>query len=237
MEDADEETSSYQLWYEFLKRTDPATWSDKVKQDFGGVLMMDFDSWFDEVRFDLFAPNGPIEGGDGSWFKRSAVRQLHKGQSTDEINFDTHVVLIIDRTQPLSKLQKLVEVRLNLATAENWNESVDDVSEVELTRKRGVRAWTKSHARYPFAKRPDVDALELVLHVHDIYLKNPKWKYWMVGVRAKEMFKRLLPLMRLKEGEEPSMEQKEILTAKVGLLLVRADKIKAGVVNGVFPAV
>lgn len=237
MNEADEETSEYHLWYEFLRLTDPSTWSAEVKRDFGGVLTMDFDSWFDEVRFDLFAPNGPIEGGDGSWFKRSAVRQLHKGQCTDDINFDTHIVLIIDRSRPLSKLQELVNVRLQLATAENWNETVDDESVEVKPRKRGTKPWAESHATYPFKKRPDVEALQHVLYVHDLQRDNPTWKHWMIGVKAKKRFKKLLPLMKLKEGEEPTMEQKEILNAKVGYFLARAKKIKAGVIEGVFPAV
>jgi len=71
-----------------------------------------------------------------------------------------------------------------------------------------------------------------IIHEH-----NPDKPHWWIGVKAKERFKKLLPLMKLKDGEVQSIEHKEILNAKVGDFLARAKKIKAVVIEGVFPAV
>ena len=225
----------YRLWCEFLKRTEPSTWSEEVKRDFGGVFTTDFLHWFIDVRPELFFPHGPVS--NDNWRKRAPFIALWKSENIDDVNRDTHSILVIDRSQPHSVLEEKFKRHLQ-TYAKGAREASGDSDDIgPKQRKRGATPWTKSHAKYPFAKRPDVEALQHVLYVHDLQRDNPTWKHWKIGVKAKERFKNLLPLMKLKEGEVPTMEQKEILNAKVGYFLARAKKIKDGVIKGVFPAV
>lgn len=46
--------TAYRLWYEYLRETEPSTWSASVRKDFAGVLDQDFEEWFEAVKFDLF---------------------------------------------------------------------------------------------------------------------------------------------------------------------------------------
>jgi len=235
MKTMEDKMKPYELWYEFLKRTDPSTWSEEVKRDFGGVLTTDFFDWFFEVRPELFWPHGPVS--DDKWRRNAPFISLWKGENIEDINRDTHSILVIDRSQPHSVLEEKFKQHLQIYARGPRDVSGDSDVTGPKQRKRGASTWEESNALYPFKKRPNIAALEQVLYVHDLQRDHPTWKHWKIGVKAKEKFKDLLPLMKLKEGEVPSMEHKEILNAKVGYFLARAKKIKAGVIEGVFPAV
>ena len=83
--EADSPRSPYELWYEFLKRTDQTDWSKEVKRDFVGVFQKDFETWFREVKFNLFAPYGPLLGNKGAVMKKLPVRTLFKGEDISGI--------------------------------------------------------------------------------------------------------------------------------------------------------
>ena len=156
-----------------------------------------------------------------------------------DVNHDTHFVLVIDRRHPYTDLMKKIEIRVKTATEDGWNDTVDMPIREETKRKVGAKEWKQSYATYPFSARPNTKALELVLLIHDINRDHPDWKQWRIGVEAKTKSAKLLPLMKLVEGDaeaEPTASQKIIIQAAVGRELKKAQKIKAGIIKGIFPA-
>jgi hypothetical protein len=241
----------YALWYEFLDRTDPETWSDDVKRDFSGVLTQTFDYWFGQNYFRLFFEDGPMIGPDAIDFVaqlpvRSYVANTDNSTVSWEtdvsnINWDTHFVLVVERGHPHSEIMSNIE----------WNVRICTDDEEGEKRKVGRKEWKKSKALYPFATRPDHDALMLTLLIHDIdheHEHDEEWTHWKTGEEVKQRISKFsdevklaipmnfLPLMKYgKTG--PDADQKILLTAAVIRILERAEKIKAGVVQGIFPAV
>lgn len=231
----------YWLWYEFLKLNDQndPNWNPQVYKDFKGVFEMEFEDWFRAVRFDLFAPLGPILGDGGKWWWRRPVTRLMNVESAKHINFDTHLVLVIDRSHPLSDLKKRVMLQLERATGDD-EEIVDGVAihipSPQKVKKRGSPEFKQSFARYPFEAKPDAWALKQVLQLYKFRKKNPKIEpLYNVGVEAKKLpeFDWLLRNIKVEKGL--TTEDEEKIGQEVSRLLARAEKIKAGVAKGKFP--
>jgi hypothetical protein len=207
---------AYELWYEYLKRTNPTTWSVDVRKDFGGVLLSSCDDWFREVQFDLFAIYG-------MQFDKLPVRVMRDPKGAANVNFDTHLVLIIDLSRPVSFLMPRIQSKIEIELSEEG--------------KAGRPKWKQSLAKYPFARRPDPEALRICLDVHDAKRDHPDWTLWKIGSYIQTLHPILLE-QKLKNTDtdaERTAKQK-VLTATMGRYLARAEKIKAGVVNGIFPA-
>jgi len=227
------------LWYEFLRRTDINDWSEKVKQDFAGTHEQDFETWLDyDKRCRMFAPHGPMTGPNGdNWIKNLPVRPLSKGQGIDDVDHDTHLILVIDQRKPYSVIMESIERKVKLVTEAWWLDNVWWNDDVPKESKSKHREWEKSKALYPLASRPDLEALELTLLIHDIhhYPKNDEWHHWNTGVEAKKTRPDFQPLMKYGNAG-PDADEKIKLGAAVIRILDRAKRIKGGVVQGIFPA-
>lgn len=236
--------ATYKLWYEFLRRTDPNNWSGEsedgkqnVKKDFAGTDKQDFETWLDgDKRMRMFAPYGPID--DPKTAKNRPVRHVSKGQGIEDVNHETHIVLVIDIREPVSTLIENIERMVKLATETWWLDHVWWNDKHKGSKSRvGRTKWEKNKALYPLEMRPDIEALELTLLIHDIdqFAKQEDWPHWKTGVEAKEINSAFLPLMKY-GNDGPDADQKIELSNAVIRILDRAEKIKAGVVKGIFPA-
>ena len=201
--------AAYKLWYEYLKETDPANWSDEVRRDFSGVLEMEFVEWFREARFRLFVKLD---------IKADPVRFLKPGEV---FNDETHLALLVDLSKPLSMLMERIEVR---------------VKSMQGDRTRGRPPWTPSRAPYPFACRPDVSSLEIALAAYRLRKTNPDWPVWRVGNELSGTFP-ILQKQRVKEGDINSVSKQRVLDTVTRRYLKTAESVLAGVVVGVFPKI
>ena len=227
---------AYELWYEYLKETDPDTWSEEVRKDFGGVLTKSFSEWFGNatIRFDLFAPFHHKD-----WYNRIPVRAAlgptdlkwiteymteegpdERLMEEDQIEPPTHTVLIIDLSLPRAAIMERIERILN--------------------RKQGKRSagrpdWKPREVRYPFACRPDVSSLEIALSAYRLRKANPGWPMWKVGNELSATFP-ILQKQKMKEGDIDSVNKQKVLDTVTRRYLKTAEAVMAGVVKGVFPA-
>jgi len=231
----------YELWYEFLNRTDPATWSADVKRDFGEVLTKTFNQWLATNYFLLFFHYGPMVGPKAiDLLKELPVQSFVENTDISDIDWNTHFVLVVERGHSHREIMSEIEDSVRLCTEEEG-----------VQNKAGRKVWEKSKALYSFATRPDHDALMLTLLIHDIQRDNENeesWTYWKTGVEVKQRISGFsdevkaavpmdfLPLMKYGNAG-PDADEKILLGAAVKRILDRAERIKAGVINGTFPAV
>lgn len=211
---------AYELWYDFLNETDPDTWSEKTRKDFSGVLTMNFDDWFREVKFNLFT-NYDMK------MDRLPVHSLREGASTDKIDFDTHLVLVIDLSCPASFLMERVESRIKTALLDE--------------RKAGRPEWKPTLAKYPFCSRPDVAALRTTLHMHKTKKANPNWPNWKVGQDVQQLVEASQPILRkhkLQDGDQPAVmtAKKKMLEQVTTRYLKNASALLNNVAQGIFPS-
>ena len=212
--------NAFWLWYEYLKRTDPNTWSEEVRKDFEGVLTKDsFNEWWGaDVRLKLFAKYNLR-------MTENPVRVLRRNEKGDDINRDTHIALVIDISQPKDVLMKKISSRLALAQGQI---------------KSGRPKWAPSKAKYPFAKKPDVVALKITLDIYDIKKNNPDWPNWRVGQEAQLIHEATNPILRkqmIKENDTPAeiVAKKKILGEVTARYLKRAEALLINVTKGIFP--
>jgi GTPase SAR1 family protein len=208
------------LWYEYLREASPETWSDKVRKDFGGVLTSNFEDWIDEVRFDLFANYG---------MKSDAlpVRAMREPKGADKINFDTHLVLVIDISKPISFLMPRIESRLRVNSSANI--------------KAGRTKWEPTLAKYPFASRPDVAALKTTLLMYVTKKENPEWPNWKVGEYVQSKVEATNPILmkhKIKEGDTQAIKisKKKMLEQVTTRYLKNANALITNVAIGIFPS-
>lgn len=211
---------AYGLWYEYLKRTDPDSWSEDVQKDFGDVKTMNFDDWFNEVKFDLFANYGMK-------FDALTVRAMREPEGADKINFDTHLVLIIDRSLPISFLMPRIESRVRINSLANI--------------KAGRTKWKPTSAKYPFASRPDIAALKTTLLMYDTKKANPDWPNWKVGQAVQSIVEVTTPILRKhklksKDAIGEITTKKKMLTQVTARYLKNADALLSNVTQGIFPS-
>lgn len=205
-------SDAYRLWYEYLKETNHADWTDGVWEDFGGVLTKSFEEWFDlPTRLKLFALHGMDRN-------KLPVRCLNEEDSHIDIDRDTHMVLVVDLSCPLDQLMKKIELQIKV---------------MKEDRKSGRPAWKPSHAKYPFARKPDISSLEIALAAHR--LKKTGITNWEVGNELAKTFP-ILQAQRIKEGDLDSVSKQKVLESAVSRYLKTAEAVLAGVVCGIFPA-
>jgi hypothetical protein len=202
----------YEMWYEFLKRTDPNDWSVAVKRDFMGVMEQDFEEWFFDAYFKIFSPAA---------LGVAPVRQ-YSDPGDIRFNSKTDMIIVVDLSRPKDRLMKSIDFLLDLK---------------QPLRKLGRAKFHQLPAKYMFAKRPDIEALKIVLDVHDAKRDHPDWTLWEVGSYLQKLHPILLK-QKLNKTDTVAVRtaKQKVLTATFGRYLARAEKIKAGVVKGVFPA-
>ena len=200
----------YELWYEFLRRTDPRDWSVAVKRDFMGVMELDFEQWFADAYFDIFSPAA----------RGVAPVRQYSDPGDIHLNSKTETIIVVDLSRPKDVLMKSIDFILDLK---------------QPLRKLGRANYHQLPAKYKFKTRPDTEALKIVLDVHDAKRDHPDWTLWEIGSYIQKTHPILLN-QKLKMNDKDRVAKQKVLTATMGRYLARAEKIKAGVVKGVFPA-
>lgn len=226
--------AAYKLWYEYLKETDPDTWSDDVRKDFGGVLTAgSFNDWYAEVWFDLFFTMGPegmtqpmedfsvreFVGLEPEGYKRTVLGASYRARAVVYEESPTHTVLVLNLSYPKTTLMEEV------------GRYIDDAID---NRKKGRPAERTSFAKYPLACRPDVSSLGIALEAYLLRKANPDWPVWKIGNTLAANFP-ILQKQRMKEGDIDSVSKQKVLDTVTRRYLKTADSVMAGVVVGVFP--
>lgn len=216
---------AHRLWIDFLKLVPVEKWSEQVQKDFEGAdrmstedfLQARFNPLFDETLGDLCA-------------YAEAVVEVHPGDTWDQSN---HLALVIELGHPHADVMALVEEKLRIARK-------------ELT-SIGRPKFRPPRCDYPFCAPPDVNALEITLHIHNLRkkdlkdledLKIEKTKpLWELMVETQKEFP-IMSKQKLHKGDAPKKQvsQKKALSVVASRYLERAERIKAGVANGIFPA-
>lgn len=201
--------TAYRLWYEYLRETDPNTWTPTVRMDFAGVLELDFDEWFSRVKFDLFldtfkrpTTEHPVYRIDREDYDNdrdyllSVIGEPPKDEDPDDFKgiFQSlnHIADVDDRMLEALRLyeikveehfmrkQHLVLV-INLS---NPKEKLLRLIDIQVTAamgklKKGRPAERRSFAKYPFARRPDISSLEIALVAYR--LRQTGMPLWQVA--------------------------------------------------------
>lgn len=134
------------LWIEYLKTTDPTTWTAEVCADFISCLNSETASWITANRA-LF--NGP---------KGAPLPRLYTGQPLS----DHQVALVIDVTAADDPITQRVL---------SYVYGIRD----ELSLKKSNK-WESRRAKYTFTSRCDTDALEIALYAWQHRQIKPLWK-------------------------------------------------------------
>jgi hypothetical protein len=220
---------AYELWYEYLKETDPDTWSDEVRRDFGGVLTSkSFEEWFSaEIRFKLFPVYGlkeedlPVRNLSGKKDEAWISDWLHRMDDLDEEADDPskYTVLVINRNYPRAMLMEKIERIL---------------SRKQPKKKAGRPEWQAPFSKYTFARRPDISSLEIALAAYQI--KKRGIPNWQVGNELAKSFP-ILQEQRIRGEHDPDeIAKKKALESAASRYLKSAAAVQAGVVCGIFPA-
>lgn len=205
--DTNPSVDAQHLWIRFLKRVPVEQWSDQVQKDFEGADKMSAEDFCKEHVMHLFS--GPS--------KNLVVTQLTPGDTWDETQ---HIALLIDPEQPDDVLMDLVQRYI-------W------IHRKEF--KKGRPKFEPENARYPFCRPPDVNALEITLYIDELKEKHPDWPHWQLVTETQKHFP-ILPNQKLIENDPDRVAKKKVLNATASRYLARAERIKAGVANGIFPA-
>lgn len=220
---------AYQLWYEYLKETNPDTWSDEVRKDFGGVLeASSFEEWFSvETRMTLFPVYGlkhenlpvrPLSGTkDETWICDWLHRMDHLDDEADDPSNFT--VLVINLDYPRAFLMEKIERQL---------------IRKQPKKITGRPEWKAPLSKYTFACRPDISSLEIALAAYR--LKKSAIPNWQIGNELTKAFP-ILQEQRIRGDKDPSITaKKKVLESAVSRYLKAAERVLAGVVKGIFPA-
>lgn len=214
----DAEKRPYELWYKYLKETDPVTWTDQVWIDFGGVFDQEFEPWYSKAQFDLWGiqKSGVV-----------AVRQYSAAE--DVVLNQNEMILVLDLTQPKDALLRGIEFLL-------WMK--------QEPRGAGRPEFHQYPTKYPFACRPDVSSLEIALAAWKLKKQHEEdndWPVWKIGQELSKTFP-ILQKQRIKECKDGSYDDLDIVSKQKELdknsrrYIKIAEAVLAGVVNGIFPA-
>lgn len=212
---------AWHLWIKFLKLVPVDQWSQQVKKDFAGAEndKVSAEDFYKKRAMYLFV--GPS--------KELLVTHLLPGDTWDE---SKNLALLINPEQPNEKIMEEVKNYVWLCKKEH---------------KKGRPKFEPENARYPFCAPPDVSALEITLHIHNLRekdlkdledLKVEKTKpLWELLVETQQEFP-IMSKQKLHKGDAPDTQvsQKKALSVVASRYLARAERIKAGVANGIFPA-
>lgn len=203
----------YYCWWEYLRRHDgykkcclrggTGAFS-RLYEDFGDVHATDFKTWWSEgsrcVR--LFAePKSDSRFG-----------VLTEPPLPDDFNNENLLFLQV----PLNFPKRFLKQRFNEALDEHHDGG------------RGKQYARKSKAAYPVTGQPNIDALRLILKVHDLKLAEPKLPLWQLAIR--------LNLFRLEQGQtKPAADRLNVITAVMSRYLKKAKTIIENVGKGKFP--
>lgn len=220
---------AYELWYEYLMETNPDTWGDEVRRDFGGALTAgSFKKWFKaDVRLSLFRVYGSnpdnmpvrtlIGGRDKEWITKWFQRLDDLDDEADDPS--KHTVLVVNLDYPRAFLMEKIEQIL---------------IRKQPKKKAGRPDWKAPYSKYTFARRPDISSLEIALAAHR--MKKSGLTNWQVGNELAKSFP-ILQDQRIRREDDPHKTAKQkVLESAVSRYLKLADAVLAGVVNGVFPA-
>jgi hypothetical protein len=212
--DTNPSVDAWHLWIEFLKRVPVKEWSEKVRSDFEGADKMSTEDFYQQNAMRLFV--GPS--------KELIVTPLRVGDIWDETR---ELALLINPDQPNDAIMDLVQRFVWLNRKEF---------------KKGRPKFEPENARYPFCRPPDIKALEITLHIHDLMAEDlkkekPELKLWQIMEATQTLFP-ILPNQKLKKTDKHAeqIDKKKVLNAAASRYLARAKKIKTGVANGIFPA-
>lgn len=201
---------AYKLWYAYLKETNPDTWSEEVRRDFGGVLTESFEEWFSQAYFELWLP---LKAGS------APVRQYDANTEIPEMR-ESEIAVVIDLDRPKDALIRSLD----------WI-----ISFKQGPRKAGRPPFVQlPSVKYPFACRPDVPSLEIALAAWKLK-KDTDWHNWKVGNELAKTFP-ILRAQKIKEGDLDSTAKQKVLESVTWRYLQTADAVLAGVVKGIFPA-
>lgn len=220
---------AYELWYAYLKETNPSDWSESVRKDFAGVLTSNnFDEWFStETRLNLFPVYGrnaeklPVRHLHGKKDESWITEWLHRMDDLDEEADDpsNYTVLVINRDYPRAMLMEKIERIL---------------SRQQPKKTPGRPEWKAPFSKYTFARRPDISSLEIALAAHQI--KKRGIPNWLVGNELAKTFP-ILQEQRIRGENDPDkIPKKKALETAASRYLRSATAVLAGVVKGIFPA-
>lgn len=209
----DPSVEAWHLWIKFLKLVPVDMWSEQVQKDFAGADTMSTEDFYKDRSMYLFV--GPS--------KDLLVTHLLPGDTWDETK---HLALLINPEKPNEKIMEEVKYYVWLSKKEH---------------KRGRPKFEPENARYPFCAPPDVNALEITLYIYNLRqndLRNEKTKpLWELLVETQKVFP-IMSKQKLLKGDAANTQvsQKKALSVVASRYLARAERIKAGVANGIFPA-
>lgn len=144
-----EKTEPYRLWFEYVRRSNPANWTQKVVDVFGDVWASEFDEWWDD-RSEYFLPPEPVP--------LVVIEDLADYMRWEPGTFDElkEVVVMCNLDVPKRALMQAFEKLL------------DELHE----RKMGRPAFNDWGDLFKLEARPDTHALQVRLDVFDARSKG-----------------------------------------------------------------
>lgn len=198
----------YKLWFEYVRRSNPANWTQEVIDVFGDVWASDFDDWW-EVRSEYFLPPEPVP--------LVVIEDLADYMRWEPGAFDElkEVVVMCNLDVPKRTLMQAFEKLL------------DELHE----RKMGRPSFNDWGDLFKLDARPDTHALQVRLDVFDARLKGLSY---VEIADTLNLIDRKTGLWKLDTPKDLAA-QKAVKQSTVSRYLKEAEALIRNVEAGVFP--